>query len=138
MLKRDDLQVLWLEPLCELGPDGSGHLALLASHREPALQKRDVLWVKFRHRHNFVLTWLPSSKDQDYQSCPASCRWPSSKGLQSECFLCTGAWRQENFLAATLVVVCFDQRRCPEQLEHCLRAKTTGVGLCGASREQPN
>ena len=48
MLKRDDLQVLGLEPLGELGPDGGGHLALLASHREPALQKRDVLWVKFR------------------------------------------------------------------------------------------
>ena len=46
MLKRDDLQVLGLEPLGELGPDGGGHLALLASHREPALQKRDVLWVK--------------------------------------------------------------------------------------------
>ena len=45
MLKRDDLQVLGLEPLGELGPDGGGHLALLASHREPALQKRDVLWA---------------------------------------------------------------------------------------------
>ena len=71
------LQVLRLEPLSELGPDGGRHSSLLSCHGEPVLQ----CWSR---THSLLLTCLLSSNDQAYQTSPVSQRLPFSKDLRTK------------------------------------------------------